>query len=641
MKDKLENKSGDSLITSSPLGAFCKVVVCLTVFSTAISESHAVYLPITRYPSALNYWSNAEVQFVDKLQGFLKTSAETSANLSNLSHLNQTLEQVDVAMSDLFLRQVNSYLKDYTESFGGLRGFQSSNATVEDKVASVITNPLSAYRLMRRIVHLLPDVLDRIASINGFFGSQELVQFFPNRLDGWPRTEDIQDAMLGILRVNRVYNMDLTLFAEGNISGIVTGTKLHGIHCYEIGMHAYAQGFHTLAVEWLELGIAKARLDGTLEVPLIKSALNTAISRHDELFEDRWELDLHFFDRKLRPTSTDAQPPGPRRRQRDVLVETHTGQKSWTFNEINFAKLCSEGSFQSEAEKAKLFCWYETKAHPTWLVGPLKMELLATEPDVIQVYDVIGDRKINRIKEAAQPSMHLSRVVDSTSKAPGATTYSTVRTSVGTWLEEKYDSKGILPPIPYHIEQITGLKVASENSSEMLQVASYTFSGHYEVHLDALITPLQYGYEKGDRVATFMYYLTDVELGGKTAFVQAGTVANPVKGSAVFWYDIHRDGEADYWTYHGACPVILGQKWVSNKWIRLYDQFLTHQCSSRGPKDRFRVKVNGNVPDLTWAPTTNQTLVEAPSHVLIESGLEMTDGTEAIEVDLLTSKNEL
>jgi len=45
--------------------------------------------------------------------------------------------------------------------------------------------------------------------------------------------------------------------------------------------------------------------------------------------------------------------------------------------------------------------------------------------------------------------------------------------------------------------------------------------------------------------------LTDVEVGGKTAFPVMGTAASPVAGSAVMWYNLKKNGETDYRTYHG------------------------------------------------------------------------------------------
>ncbi len=65
---------------------------------------------------------------------------------------------------------------------------------------------------------------------------------------------------------------------------------------------------------------------------------------------------------------------------------------------------------QSEIDKSTLKCWYERSRNPYWMINPLKMELLSDNPDVFQVYELIGDNLITNMKEIALPQLERSMV---------------------------------------------------------------------------------------------------------------------------------------------------------------------------------------------------------------------------------------
>ena len=86
---------------------------------------------------------------------------------------------------------------------------------------------------------------------------------------------------------------------------------------------------------------------------------------------------------------------------------------------------------------------------------------------------------------------------------------------------------------------------------------------------------IKYG---GVRIMTFMVYLSDVLSGGRTVFTQLGLSVKPVLGSALFWFNIGPNMHYDSRAQHLGCPVMYGNKWIANKWIKILSQFKHYSC---------------------------------------------------------------
>jgi prolyl 4-hydroxylase len=157
-----------------------------------------------------------------------------------------------------------------------------------------------------------------------------------------------------------------------------------------------------------------------------------------------------------------------------------------------------------------------------------------------------------------------------------------VRTSSGTFMSRHNDPAGVLAWVEEKIHAISGFPVSH---GEPFNVLRYQLGQHYDAHYDTF-DPEEYGPQSSQRVATVLFYLTDVEEGGETIFplegpdgmkvlqhidyraCKDGYKYRPRKGDALMFMSVHPNGTFDKHALHGGCPVKKGVKMVMTKWIR-------------------------------------------------------------------------
>ncbi|KAG6518768.1 hypothetical protein ZIOFF_022249 [Zingiber officinale] len=178
--------------------------------------------------------------------------------------------------------------------------------------------------------------------------------------------------------------------------------------------------------------------------------------------------------------------------------------------------------------------------------------------------------------ELAKPHMQKSTVVDS---ATGRSKDSRVRTSAGMFLRRGQDK--IIRTIEKRIADFTFIPV---EHGEGLQVLHYEVGQKYESHFDYFTDEFN-TQNGGQRIATVLMYLSDVEEGGETVFPSAkfnrsssaelsecakkGLSVKPKIGDALLFWSMKPDATLDPSSLHGGCPVIKGNKWSATKWMRV------------------------------------------------------------------------
>lgn len=62
--------------------------------------------------------------------------------------------------------------------------------------------------------------------------------------------------------------------------------------------------------------------------------------------------------------------------------------------------------------------------------------------------------------------------------------------------------------------------------------------------------------------------MSDVDQGGATVFPTLGLTIYPKKGTAIFWFNLYSSGAGKMATRHAACPVLQGDKWGMNIFVK-------------------------------------------------------------------------
>uniref|UniRef100_A0A0A0LFF5 procollagen-proline 4-dioxygenase n=1 Tax=Cucumis sativus TaxID=3659 RepID=A0A0A0LFF5_CUCSA len=211
--------------------------------------------------------------------------------------------------------------------------------------------------------------------------------------------------------------------------------------------------------------------------------------------------------------------------------------------------------------------------------GDQWVEFISWEPRAFVYHNFLSKEECLYLISLAKPHMEKSTVVDSKT---GESVDSRVRTSSGMFLNRGQDK--IIRNIEKRIADFTFIPI---EHGEGLQILHYEVGQKYDAHYDYFVD--EYNIKKGgQRMATLLMYLSDVEEGGETVFPAAkgnfssvpwwnelsecgkgGLSVKPKMGDALLFWSMKPDATLDPTSLHGACPVIRGNKWSCTKWMHV------------------------------------------------------------------------
>ncbi|XP_050010376.1 prolyl 4-hydroxylase subunit alpha-3 isoform X1 [Alexandromys fortis] len=512
------------------------------------------------------------------------------------------------------LGTLRRYLRGEEARLRDLTRFYDKVLSLHEDATVPVVNPLLAFALIKR---LQSDWRNVVHSLEAAENIRALKDGYEKVEKDLPAFEDLEGAARALMRLQDVYMLNVKGLAQG-VFQRVTGSSITDLYsprqlfsltaddCFHIGKVtckedqllrstffrvAYDMGDYYHAIPWLEEAVSlfrtsygqwktedEASLDDALDYLAfacfqagnVSCALN--LSREFLLYNPdnkRMARNVLKYERLL-AESTHQEAT-------EVVIQRPNVPHLQTRD--TYEELCQTlGSQPTHYQIPSLYCSYETNSSPYLLLQPARKEVIHLRPFVVLYHDFVSDAEAQKIRELAEPWLQRSVVASGEKQLPVE-----YRISKSAWLKDTVDP--MLVTLDHRIAALTGLDIQPPYA-EYLQVVNYGIGGHYEPHFDHATSPSSplYRMKSGNRVATFMIYLSAVEAGGATAFIYANFSVPVVKNAALFWWNLHRSGEGDGDTLHAGCPVLVGDKWVANKWIHEYGQEFRRPCSTN-PED--------------------------------------------------------
>lgn len=478
-------------------------------------------------------------------------------------------------MEDLFQEEATllNYLGHYVAYEEGRLGYLQELANEferevfkqSDDFEAFSRNPINQFKMFKRYAYGWKRV-DEVMQDNN--ASLHFLWYLEGHKDYYPTLEDFNGTITGLLRIQNTYQLPTKRLADGHV-GKSSSTALQAIHCYRIAEVAFDSKDYASCARWLngaKLKLDKGDVTVRPETVLILLAhCLIADMNTDKAYEILNEISRNY------PNNLDAAKLLIQIKTTHPWLSFMNIQESFEdvyktvineYSDINtnsFETLCQKKENKIPPNVTKsLHCYlWDNNRNPRLLLEPVKVEELWDTPHIVRFYDFISDDIIRNVTEEAIPKLHRAEVYD----PYGKYSTSSKRINKSVFLEDSYPEIG---KISRKIADTTGFDMGG---AEALSISNYGTGGYYHTHFDCFSktnrpSPL------GNRIATVIIYFSDVEQGGHTVFIPDEITVKPIKGSAVLWFNMLTTGEHDPSTMHAGCPVMTGNKWIANKWIR-------------------------------------------------------------------------
>ncbi|KAL5016307.1 hypothetical protein ScPMuIL_005896 [Solemya velum] len=436
-----------------------------------------------------------------------------------------------------------------------------------------MTNPIHTFHLLHRAVKGWDRMRD-ILSCEGdncpdLTGADIIDLFITRNADQWPTEQDLSNYAISILRLWKVYKLDiakLTLgkFLDMNCEKLTFDEVLYiasaakDRNLYYEAIQWYTHALHMTKTEKKKYGDKKARAYKPLAASYDKAKMTwKSIELIKELLEVEPEnagakRDLKHYESLSQRNNVKELIP-PKRRYANLKG------KPWA----KFDALC-RGEIKSVRNQSGLSCTLETKMIP---YSPLKAEVRNKDPLIMLYHDVLTPTDLSNLLKS-------SEVVLKNPVRNGYTEFRKPHPGVdhahSVWLDDVITRNRI---VSHRIEDRLGLSTILRryDLKNTFQVTNFAPGSSYTPRW--IVDEGVYREDIEERpskvvqtLANVKIFLSDVK-GGATVFPYARTRVPVTKGGAVVWIDDQTSDRALKRTLSADCPVLKGVKWGASKWM--------------------------------------------------------------------------
>ena len=446
-------------------------------------------------------------------------------------------------------------------------------------------------------------------------------------------------AGLGLVQLTALYDLDTSKVAGGDLLTFPSPHSLSSSDCVQLSSTARALGRLDMELDWLKEAVKLQKEAVKLQketVKLQKEAVKLQRNRdklsrlkvrlrevrnfHDQILLERgyfipraeYKEELASVEEGMEVVTKTR--PDQRRLRNDSRLATHletmrlrdrhedhmnTNRPELHFNDgqinsvqynllhresNNMSRLCAGAQTRHPAQDQELRCRLMTRGGHSYLrLGPFLLEELNTKPYIGLVHRFLGEEEAVQVMERAG-----ARLIPTPYTVRGVwTTFSRGRASKIRYLP---DTAGdVTGDLTRRMATLSPWKLLQPFAQENYQVMNYGPGGLISLHMDDATV----GYQEEDfdsfqsgmfwrlgstRLATAMLYLKSPVSGGRTVFPFLSLSVPPSPLGLLFWHNLSPDLTADTRAVHGACPVVVGDKWIMNKWVTLAPHWDTHSC---------------------------------------------------------------